>query len=177
MYEWNHWRTLLPLILGVVGLAIFILYSLSWPKEPLIRPSLFNSRTSITAYFGTMIHGMLVWSLLYYMPIYFEAAKGYSPILSGVAIFPFTFTTAPAAVVVGLVITKTGRYRPSLWIGWFMTTVGMGLLISLKQSTSTPSWVFLSLIPGCGMGVLFSAQGFAAQASVSNADLPFAGAM
>ncbi|KAH6725039.1 hypothetical protein BKA61DRAFT_589727 [Leptodontidium sp. MPI-SDFR-AT-0119] len=34
-------------------------------------------------------------------------------------------------VVVGLVITKTGRYRPSLWIGWLLTTLGMGLLIYL----------------------------------------------
>jgi len=177
MYEWSHWRTLLPLILGVAGLAIFVIHSLSCSQEPLIRHSLFNSSTSITAYFGTMIHGMLVWSLLYYMPIYFEAAKGYNPILTGVALFPFTFTTAPAAVVVGLVITKTGRYRPSLWIGWLMTMVGMGLIIQLKQSTNTVSWIFLSLVPGCGMGILFSAQGFAAQASVSNSDLPFAGAM
>ncbi|KAH8601292.1 major facilitator superfamily domain-containing protein [Bisporella sp. PMI_857] len=177
MYDWGHWRTLLPLILGIVGLIGFIVYSVYFSKEPLIRRSLFNSPTAITAYFGTMIQGMIVWALLYYMPIYFEVAKNYSAILSGVAIFPFTFTVAPAAVVVGLVITKTGRYRPSIWIGWFLTTFGMGLLIYLKESTNTPSWVFISLVPGAGMGILFSAQGFAAQASVSNADLPFAGAM
>jgi hypothetical protein len=53
----------------------------------------------------------------------------------------------------------------------------MGLLIYLKQSTNVPSWIFLSLVAGTGTGMLFSAQGFAAQASVSNADLPFAGAM
>jgi hypothetical protein len=53
----------------------------------------------------------------------------------------------------------------------------MGLLIYLKESTSTPSWIFLSLIAGTGTGILFSAQGFAAQASASNADIPFAGAM
>jgi len=58
-----------------------------------------------------------------------------------------------------------------------MTTLGMGLLIYLKQSTNTVSWIFLCLVPGFGTGILFSAQGFAAQASVSNADLPFAGAM
>jgi hypothetical protein len=40
-----------------------------------------------------------------------------------------------------------------------------------------PSWIFLSLVAGIGLGMLFSAQGFAAQASASNADLPFAGAM
>jgi hypothetical protein len=53
----------------------------------------------------------------------------------------------------------------------------MGLLIYLKESTNIPSWIFLSLVAGTGTGMLFSAQGFAAQASVSNADLPFAGAM
>lgn len=111
------------------------------------------------------------------MPLYFEVAKNYSPITSGIAIFPFTFTVAPAAVVVGLVITKTGRYRPSLWIGWFLTTLGIGLLIYLHQSTNIPSWIFLSLVAGTGLGILFSAQGFAAQASASNADLPFAGAL
>lgn len=35
----------------------------------------------------------------------------------------------------------------------------------------------MTLVPGTGAGILFSAQGFAAQASVSDADLPFAGAM
>jgi hypothetical protein len=52
----------------------------------------------------------------------------------------------------------------------------MGLLIRLRPNTNLPSWVFLSLVRGIGTGMLFSAQGFAAQASASNADLPFAGA-
>ncbi|KAM0148367.1 hypothetical protein ACHAPG_010016 [Botrytis cinerea] len=103
------------------------------------------------------------------MPLYFEVAKNYSAITSAIAIFPFTFTVAPAAVIVGLVITKTSRYRPSLWIGWLLTTLGMGLLIYLQQSTNIPSWISLSLVAGTGLG--------SAQASVSNADLPFAGAM
>jgi hypothetical protein len=53
----------------------------------------------------------------------------------------------------------------------------MGLLVYLHTSTSTPAWIFLSLVAGTGTGMLFSAQGFAAQASASNFDLPFAGAM
>ncbi|CZR51713.1 related to putative multidrug transporter [Phialocephala subalpina] len=177
MYDWESWRVLVPLILGAFGIVGFVLYSTHVSSEPLIRRSLFNSPTAITAYAGTLIHGVLVWSLLYYMPLYFEVAKNYTPVYSGVAIFPFTFTVAPAAVVVGIVIAKTGRYRPSIWVGWFLATFGMGLLIYLQQSTNVPSWIFLSLVAGAGTGMLFSAQGFAAQASASNADLPFAGAM
>lgn len=177
MYDWSSWRTLVPLLLGAAGLLIFIIYSVYISKLPLITRTLFNTPTAIVAYIGTFVQGLIVWALLYYMPLYFEVAKNYSPINSGVALFPFTFTVAPAAVVVGLVITKTGRYRPSLWIGWFLTTFGMGLLVYLQKGTNIPSWIFLSLVGGTGLGMLFSAQGFAAQASASNADLPFAGAM
>ena len=53
----------------------------------------------------------------------------------------------------------------------------MAHLIYLTKDTSNPSWIIISLIPGVGLGMLFSALGFSAQASVSNADLPFAGAM
>ncbi|RDL36552.1 MFS general substrate transporter [Venustampulla echinocandica] len=177
MYSWSSWRTLVPLVLGLVGLASFIVYSIYVSSEPLIRRTLFNTPTAVVAYIGTVLHGIIVWSILYYMPLYFEVVKNYSAITSGVALFPFTFTICPAAIVVGIVITKTGRYRPSIWIGWFLTTLGMGLLIILKESTSTACFVFLSLVGGFGTGMLFSAQGFAAQATVSNPDLPFAGAM
>jgi len=177
MYDWSSWRTLVPLVLGIFGIIGFIIYSVYISTEPLIRGTLFNTPTAIVAYIGTLVQGLIVWSLLYYMPLYFEVAKNYSPITSGIAIFPFTFTVAPAAVIVGLVVTKTGRYRPSLWIGWFHTTLGMGLLIYLDQATNIPSWIFLSLVSGTGLGMLYSAQGFAAQASASAADLPFAGAM
>ena len=102
------------MILGLVGLLGFVLYSTYISPEPLIRRSLFNTPTAITAFVGTLLHGLIVWGILYYMPLYFEVAKNYSPILSGVAIFPFTFTVAPSAAIVGIVITKTGRYRPSI---------------------------------------------------------------
>ncbi|KAI9649271.1 hypothetical protein NHQ30_001841 [Ciborinia camelliae] len=177
MYSWDSVHTLVPLLIGVGGLISFLLYSIFRKGDPLIRRSLFNSPTAIVAYFGTLVHGICVWSVLFYMPLYFEVAKNYTPIQSGVDLFPMTFTTAPAAVVVGLIIAKTGRYRPSIWVGWAISTLGLGLLVLLQESTSTISWIFINLIPGIGVGSLFSAQGFAAQASASNADLPFAGAM
>lgn len=50
-------------------------------------------------------------------------------------------------------------------------------MILLKENTTTPQWIFLNLVGGTGGGILYSAQSFAVQASASNADLPFAGAM
>jgi len=131
MYDWSSWRTLVPLLLGIFGLVGFVVYSVYISSDPLIRRSLFNTPTAITAYFGTLVHGIIVWSLLFYMPLYFEVAKNYSPITSGIGLFPFTFTTAPAAVIIGIVITKTGRYRPSL--------VSFSIPTSILPSLTFPS--------------------------------------
>lgn len=112
MYPWSYWKIYTPLTLGALGILGFIVYSKFVSVDPLIRGSVFRSSTAKSAYFGTIIHGMIVWSILYYMPLYFQVAKQYSPIKSGIAILPLTLTSAPAAVIVGLVITKTGKYQP-----------------------------------------------------------------
>ena len=66
MYSWSSWRTLVPLCLGLVGVIGFVLYTAYLSPDPLIRRSLFNSSTAIVAYFGTVVHGIIVWSCLYY---------------------------------------------------------------------------------------------------------------
>ena len=79
--------------------------------------TLFNTPTVIIAYISTLVQGLIVWSLLYYILLYFEVAKNYLPITSGITIFSFIFTIILAAIIISLIITKTGRYRPLLWIG------------------------------------------------------------
>lgn len=177
MYNWSSWRTLVPLNVGVAGLAVFVLYETYLAVEPLIRLSIFQSRTASIAYATNVLHGMILWCVLYYLPLYFEAVKGYTPIVAGLALFPSSFTVAPAAVVIGLLITKTGKYRWSIILGWTLTTLGIGLLYLFDVDTSTVQWVFIMLVSGVGMGMLFPAMQFALQGASTNKDLAFAVAM
>ena len=177
MYAWTSAHTLAPLIIGFFGLVVFVLYSSFLSPNPVITGRIFTTRTAIVNYFGTTIHGLILWSALYYLPLYYQTAKSLSPVLSGVALFPQTFTVAPIAAIAGVFITRSGRYRPPIWAGWFLTTLGVGLLILLDSSTPTVSWIFLNLVSGLGIGLLYPAMSFAVQASASNADLPSAAAM
>lgn len=90
---------------------------------------------------------------------------------------PATLTVAPAAVVVGIAVTITGRYRWAIWSGWFLTTLGMGITVLLDVETKTVEWIFLTLVPGLGLGILFPSMAFAVQASSSDADMAFAVAL
>ncbi|KAM5451832.1 hypothetical protein MaudCBS49596_003660 [Microsporum audouinii] len=177
MYDWSSWRTLVPLILGIVGLVCFMLYEKYIATDPMIPVTVFATRTAIVTYIETVLHGLVLWCGLYYMPLYFETVKEYSPILSGVALFPLSFTVAPSAVVVGIITTLTGRYRWSIWAGFFLSTLGLGLFAILKVTTSVAGWIFLMLPAGVGLGMLFPGLGFAIQASALKGHMSMAVAM
>ena len=167
----------MPLIVGTVGLVGFVLFEEYVAPEPLIRLSVFKNRSAAVNYTGTVIHGMILWCLLYYEPLYYETVKGYTPIVAGISIFPETFTVAPVSVIAGIVVTITGRYRWALWSGWVLTTLGIGILYLLDLDTTIAAWVFLNLVPGIGMGLLFPSMAFSIQAASTSKDLAFAVAM
>ncbi|KAJ5834969.1 major facilitator superfamily domain-containing protein [Penicillium robsamsonii] len=176
-YPWGSWHTLVPFILGFLGLCFFGYYEHHYAVDPVIPPSIFNNRTATVSFIGSTLQGLVLWCTLYYLPLYYEAVKGYSPILSGVALFPETFTVAPSAMAVGIISSKTGRYRWAIWLGWAFSTIGCGLICLIKVNTSVPGWVFLNLVAGLGLGFLFPSLGFAIQASSTNENLATAVAM
>ncbi|KAL4938272.1 hypothetical protein BDV06DRAFT_58302 [Aspergillus oleicola] len=177
IYDWSSWHTLVPLIIGVVGLAVFTVYEYKFASDPIIPPTIFQNRTAAVSFAGSFLQGLVLWCLLYYQPLYYEAVKGYSPIMAGVALFPATFTVAPSAAVVGILVTKYGHYRWAIWLGWFLGTLGLGLLCYMDVETSIPAWIFINLVPGLGLGFLFPSIGFAIQASATNDTLAIAVAM
>lgn len=176
-YPWASWHTVAPLSASSVGLVLLYVYEERAATNPIIRTSIFKNRNAAAAYICVVIHGMVVVGSLYYLPLYYEAVKGLSPILSGVALFPETFTVAPGAFIVGTAISRTGHYRWAVWSGWAITTLGLGLLYFLDVNTSTVEWVFLNLVVGIGLGFNYSALGVVLQASTSEENMSSAVAM
>ncbi|KAB8237120.1 major facilitator superfamily domain-containing protein [Aspergillus alliaceus] len=176
-YSWSSWHTLVPLIVGFSGLCIFGYYEHRFADDPMIPPVIFKNRTATVSFIGSTLQGLVLWCTLYYLPLYYEAVKGYSPILSGVALFPETFTVAPSAMAVGIISSKTGSYRWAIWLGWALSTIGCGIICVIKVTTNVPGWIFLNLVAGLGLGFLFPSLGFAIQASSTNENLATAVAM
>ncbi|KAL9086203.1 MAG: hypothetical protein Q9165_007268 [Trypethelium subeluteriae] len=177
VHPWDSYQTLLPLILGAVGCVGFALHQAYIAADPILPLVLFRNRTTVVSYLGTIITGLVLWCILYYLPLYFEAVRGYSNVITGVALFPQTFTVAPAGALAGGLITKTGKYRWSIWLGWSLGTIGLGLLCVLNVNTSIPGWIFLNVVSGLGLGFLFPAIATAIQASVSTDHVAIAIAM
>jgi MFS family permease len=165
MYSWSSWHTLVPLILGIGGLVGFSVYEAMIASQPLIPVVIFNNRTVAVNYVGCILHGIILWSIVYYLPLYYEGVLGYSPVIAGVAVFPECLTVAPISVIVGITAAKTGSYRWALWSGWPISTLGLGVLYLLDAQTSIAKWVFLNLVPGIGLGILYPSVMLAVQAA------------
>ncbi|KAL4869563.1 hypothetical protein BDV12DRAFT_185070 [Aspergillus spectabilis] len=176
LYSWTSWRTIVPLLIGVAGMVTFTIYSFK-ASNPMIPHSIFGNRSATVAFITSSLQGLILWGALYYLPLYYQAVREFGPILTGVALFPQTFTVAPSAIFCGIVVTLTGRYRWGLWVGWALSIIGLGLLCLLRPHTSTVGWIFLNLPSGLGLGFITAAIVCTVQASATNKNLTVAVAM
>lgn len=153
-YPWTSWHVIVPFGFGVTGFALLWYHERFVAPEPVIRTAVFANRTTNIAYLTTALHGMILWCLLYYQPLYFEGVRGYTPVIAGVALFPATFTVAPMAIIAGILISKFGRFRRIVWAGWTMTTLGVGFLCAVDVNTQLTQVLITDLLCGVGLGAL-----------------------
>jgi hypothetical protein len=156
IYPWGDWKIITIFAIGFVSAIAFTVYEAFVPKIPFLALALFNNLAIAVTFLGTFIHGYILWSLLLYLPLYYEAVKDLAPTQSGLAVFPESLTVAPTSLIVGILVAKTGKFKSSRWV---LTTLGTGLLLLLDVNTSTPAWVGINQVVGLGTGMLFSGDG------------------
>ena len=86
-----------------------------------------------------------------YFPVYFQACKGVSPVVSGVYSLGFA-SLALAVIATGISIKVTGRYRPQSWIGWIITIVALGLMSTILATDSLGKSIGYGTLLGLGIG-------------------------
>ncbi|ATZ53973.1 hypothetical protein BCIN_10g00020 [Botrytis cinerea B05.10] len=150
---WSSWRTIVPLTLGLAGIFVFLLFEsrMSEPSTPL---RLFANRTSLAGLWCAFIHNMLIFWILFILPIYFQAVLRCSAFRSGVNILPTAAVCMPFTIMSGGIMTKIGRYRPLLMVGFSVFPIAFGLFTTLDQNSSTGHWVGFQIIAALAIGII-----------------------
>ncbi|RMD42684.1 hypothetical protein DV735_g2406, partial [Chaetothyriales sp. CBS 134920] len=167
-YAWTSWHTLLPLILGLCGTLLAILYEWCIAPSPFMIKSLFGNISSIITYLSALIQGLVLFMALYYVSFYMAAAKLKGPIQVGISLLPATVLLLPGSIIFSQLITRTGIYRPFIWMGWATTTLGAGMMTYWGVDTTTPYWAASLCVLGLGLGATLSCLTFAVQASTES---------
>jgi hypothetical protein len=154
IYGWGTFHILVPLILGLAGVLLFVWFEWS-PRlcpEPSFPQEVVSNRTSSAALALTFIHAVVAYWVYYFLPIYFQAVKGFSPMQSGVGTLPTFAGGLGFALVGGVVLSKLGRYKPLHFGCYALMTIGFGLFSLLDENSSKAAWVCFQLLAGIGSG-------------------------
>ena len=156
-FPWTSWRIILPLVLGILGWILFHIHQASSIcKEPSMPPRLFKHRTSAAGFIIIFLGAIILQAIAYFLPIYFQAVKETSPLISGVYFLPFALAIIPAGGIAGVLMSKTGKYIPLHWFGFAMNAIGAGMLSTLDEDSSRAAWICYQIIASIGTGVIFT---------------------
>jgi len=157
--SWSSAQILAPLIAGVVGIAVFVIYEALVAKNPLVPWHILSNRTSSSAYGQTFLLPVTSLAAIYYLPVYFQAVKGASAVHAGVLMLSLA-SIAPAAIIGGTSVKFFQHYRPQIWIGWILMIIGVALLTLIKLDTTIGTALGFCVIYGSGAGINYATQIF-----------------
>lgn len=133
---WQSASTIAPLAIGFVLLLVGSVNEIYTSKDPIIPPRLFKTRTTTCLLIAVFVHALIFFGASYFVPLYFQIL-GSNATMAGVRQLPLSLGGAVAAIISGLIVSKTGRYKPVMLFGWVLMVIGYGIMIMLDESSST----------------------------------------
>lgn len=95
-YDWSSRNIIVPLVIGLCGCIVFIGYGNSrFCFEPVIPPRLFGNRTSAAVYVNTFLNSAILYWVMYFLPVYFQAVPRSSPARTGIQLLPIIVIGVP----------------------------------------------------------------------------------
>jgi len=169
-YEWNS-----PEIIGLgavaaVGLVLFLFIERR-AAEPVIPLRLFSSLNFTLANALGFIVGFAMFGGITFLPQFQQYVQGQSATSSGLLLMPMMIAAMAVSLSGGLVVSRTGHYKPLPVIG--SALMATGLFLFSTMGLDTPAWqsgVYMAIL-GAGMGCMMQTTNLIAQNSVHIRDI------
>lgn len=166
IYPWRSWRTIVPLIIGILVLVALGFYEAK-PGAPLFPHRIFRSRSSVLTLVSGAIHGFLIYPATTYVPLFFQAVKLQTPLQSAVSMLPSCCGVIGFALLSGVAVEMTRRYLWQFWVSWITMAIGIGLWSLWDRDTSVAETAGLQVLAGVGLGALWTVPSLSMQASAA----------
>ncbi|CAO3651421.1 unnamed protein product [Cunninghamella echinulata] len=171
LFPWGSAAVIVPLVFSFVFAGLLAFVESKFAKEPILPPRLFKNRSILAIIITNWWFGLTFFSLMYYLPIYFQIVKGDTAMWSGIRLIPLQLVICVVSVSTGLAITRFQLYRPFIWIGTSIITLSVGLISLFDVDTDFSMIYGITVLSGVGMGMIFSSTIIAIQASAEPKDI------
>ncbi|KAF8058526.1 major facilitator superfamily domain-containing protein [Lyophyllum atratum] len=170
-FPWKSAVVLAPLFSGFIVIVLFCLWEWKGAQLPIVPMYIFKHVTVTGVYITMFINGFIFFSSLYYLPQFFQVGLGYTPIRAGIFLIPLLVSQMIASWISGVIVSRTGRYRTIIYLGFGVWAIASGCLSTITPSSHKTVLVVYMLLAGVGAGQTLQTTTVAAQASVSRRDM------
>lgn len=139
--------------------------------EPILPLKFFRNRNYVTILAIAMLFGAAFMGSILYLTQFNQQVFGASPTESGLMLIPMVGGIVLSSIVSGLIISRTGRYKIFMQVGFLVATASMIALTFLSPETPFLYEAVVTVILGLGMGVAMPVLNLAIQNEVEQKDL------
>ncbi|MCJ1261808.1 hypothetical protein MMC22_001676 [Lobaria immixta] len=166
-------------ILVGFGILVILFVFVEWMQgeRAVIVGRLLRQRTiSVGLAFAFFLGGSF-FTLLYYIPVYFQVIDDVSAAQSGIRNLALIIAVSISTIFSGSFIGNFGHFVPFLIVGGSLATIGSGLIFTLGLNSPSSMWIGYQVLAGIGIGLCIQVPIIAAQAVVEPGDISSVTAM
>ncbi|MCA5892117.1 MFS transporter [Isoptericola sp. NEAU-Y5] len=149
-FAWASWQTAAMVGAALVALLVTVFVEKA-AAEPIIPLHLFRNRTFVLSVVASASVGVAMFGTAVFLAQYFQLARAKTPTESGLLTIPMVVGTMLAGIVLGRIISNTGRYKAIMVGGAAVLTASLFALSTIEVDTS---FVLISVyLFGLGLSV------------------------
>jgi hypothetical protein len=170
-HPWDSAIVLCLIIFGAFTILLFAINEWRIARYPLIPLHIFENRSNLACFAVCFCHGFVFIGGSFYLPLFFQAVLGHSPIISGVLLLANVLPLSICGMLAGFFIRKTGQYLPPIWFGTIFMAIGFGLYLIWDANPPLRQIIGFQVVAGLGTGPLFQGPLIALQSRVPPRDI------
>jgi EmrB/QacA subfamily drug resistance transporter len=172
LVEGNSWGWGSASILALLGTSALALVAFAFAEaraaEPMVDFTFFRSKSFLGANLVAFIVSFAMLAMFFFLALYMQNIKGYSPLQAGVRFLPSTAVIIFAGPIAGRLTDRIGP-KPLMTLGLLTVAASMFWQGHLTPDTSYGFLVGAFVLMGLGMGLVMSPMSTAAMNAVDPA--------
>ena len=160
------------IMFGIVAVAMTgFIYAEHKAKEPILPLRFFKNRNYVLVLTIALLFGAAFMGSILYLTQFNQQVFGATPTESGLMLLPMVAGIMASSVTSGQIISRTGKYKIFMQIGFVVATGAMIALTFLTPESSYLYEAIVMVILGLGMGVAMPILNLAVQNEFEQKDL------
>jgi EmrB/QacA subfamily drug resistance transporter len=172
-YLWGSWQIVSLYVAGAVVLIGFVVNE-NRAGEPVLPLRLWKNSVFTLSNASNMTVAMAMYGALFFIPVFAQGVIGASVTNSGAVLIPLYFSAIALSILVGRLVTRTGRYKGFVLAGLTVMGAGYYLLTRLGYGSTQTDLTVAMVVVGLGLGAVMQTYILIVQNATSREDLGIA---